>query len=63
MPTRSATRAAGSPNGGATNRLLIGPYKKEERARAVVTQIKKAGGDAFLWESEAGEEVTKIGAK
>jgi len=48
---------------GATNRLLIGPYKKEESARAVVTQIKKAGGDAFLWESEAGEEVKKIGAK
>jgi hypothetical protein len=48
---------------GATNRLLIGPYKKAESARAVVTQLKKAGGDAFLWESEAGEEVKKIGAK
>jgi tetratricopeptide (TPR) repeat protein len=50
-------------NWGATNRLLIGPYKKEESARTVVTQIKKAGGDAFLWKSEAGEEVKKIGAK
>jgi tetratricopeptide (TPR) repeat protein len=48
---------------GATNRLLIGPYKNEERARAAVSAIKKAGGDAFLWESEAGEEVKKIGAK
>jgi tetratricopeptide (TPR) repeat protein len=48
---------------GATNRLLIGPYKKEERAKSVVAAIKKAGGDAFLWESEAGEEVQKIGAK
>ncbi|HEY1125244.1 MAG TPA: SPOR domain-containing protein, partial [Sphingobium sp.] len=48
---------------GATNRLLIGPFKKEERARSVVASIKKAGGDAFLWESEAGEEVKKIGAK
>ena len=50
-------------NWGATNRLLIGPYKKEERARTVISAIKKAGGDAFLWESEAGEEVKKIGAK
>jgi Flp pilus assembly protein TadD len=48
---------------GATNRLLIGPYKKEESAKKVVSAIKKSGGDAFLWESEAGEEVRKIGAK
>jgi len=52
-----------SADWGATNRLLIGPYKKEESARKVVTAIKKSGGDAFIWESEAGEEVRKIGAK
>ncbi len=48
---------------GATNRLLIGPYRKEESARSTVAAIKKAGGDAFLWESDAGEEVKQIGAK
>jgi len=48
---------------GATNRLLIGPYRKDETARATVAAIKKAGGDAFLWQSDAGEEVKQIGAK
>ena len=48
---------------GATNRLLIGPYAKPERAREVVAAIKKAGGDAFVWQSEAGEEIKKIGAQ
>ena len=65
---RTYAEAIGDESGwftdwGATNRLLIGPYRKEESARAVVASIKKAGGDAFLWESEAGEEVKKIGAK
>ncbi|MBN8829155.1 MAG: SPOR domain-containing protein, partial [Sphingomonadales bacterium] len=48
---------------GATRRLLVGPFKTPEEARKVVTQITKSGGDAFLWQSEAGEEVAKIGAK
>ena len=46
---------------GATNRLLIGPYRKEDAVRSVVAAIKKSGGDAFLWQSDAGEEVQKIG--
>jgi hypothetical protein len=48
---------------GATRRLLIGPFKKPEDAKAVVTKIVKSGGDAFIWQSEAGEEVAKIGSK
>jgi tetratricopeptide (TPR) repeat protein len=48
---------------GATRRLLVGPFKKVEDARAAINQITKSGGDAFLWQSEAGEEVTKIGGK
>jgi len=48
---------------GATNRLLIGPYKKEEKAKSVASSIKKAGGDAFVWESDAGEEVHQIGGE
>jgi len=65
---RSYADAIGEESGwyvgwGATNRLLIGPYAKPERAREVVAAIKKAGGDAFMWQSEAGEEIKKIGAK
>lgn len=48
---------------GQTRRLLIGPFRKQEDAKAAVTQIVKAGGDAFMWQSAAGEEVSKIGAK
>jgi len=48
---------------GETRRLLVGPYRRAEDARAVVAELKKAGGDAFFWQSEAGEEVVKIGGK
>jgi hypothetical protein len=48
---------------GATRRLLVGPYKKIEDARAAVSKITKAGGDAFVWQSEAGEEIAQIGGK
>jgi tetratricopeptide (TPR) repeat protein len=48
---------------GATRRLLVGPFKKIDEARATVTQITKSGGDAFVWQSDAGEEVAKIGGK
>lgn len=48
---------------GQTRRLLIGPFRKTEDAKAVVAQIVKAGGDAFMWQSAAGEEVTQIGGK
>ncbi len=63
---RSYAEAIGDQPGwtvewGATRRLLIGPFKKVEDARAIVTKITKSGGDAFVWQSEAGEEVAKIG--
>ncbi len=48
---------------GATRRLLIGPFKKVEDARAITGKITKSGGDAFVWQSDAGEEVAKIGGK
>lgn len=65
---RSYAEAIGDQPGwtaewGATRRLLIGPFKKIEDAKAIVTKITKSGGDAFLWQSEAGEEVAKIGGK
>jgi hypothetical protein len=48
---------------GATRRLLVGPFKKPDDAKAVVAKLTKSGGDAFLWQSEAGEEVARIGGK
>lgn len=48
---------------GQTRRLLVGPFRKTEDAKALVAQIVKAGGDAFMWQSAAGEEVTQIGGK
>lgn len=48
---------------GQTRRLLIGPFRKPEDAKAAVAQLVKAGGDAFMWQSAAGEEVTQIGGK
>lgn len=48
---------------GQTRRLLIGPFRRPEDARAVVAELKKAGGDAFYWQSDVGEEVTKIGSQ
>ncbi|MDF0544500.1 tetratricopeptide repeat protein [Sphingobium sp. H39-3-25] len=48
---------------GRTNRLVIGPFASFTRARAVEAELKKAGTDAFAWQSEAGEEVKPIGGK
>jgi tetratricopeptide (TPR) repeat protein len=48
---------------GQTNRLLVGPFKKVDAAKDIVSKISKSGGDAFVWQSDAGEEVAKIGSK
>jgi len=48
---------------GQTHRLLVGPFKKQDAAKDIVAKIAKSGGDAFVWLSEAGEEVSKVGGK
>lgn len=48
---------------GSTRRLLIGPYSSRDKAKAAAADLKKAGSDAFLWISEAGEVVTPLGDK
>lgn len=48
---------------GRTNRLVIGPFASFTRARDVEAELKKAGTDAFAWQSDAGEEVKPIGGK
>ena len=48
---------------GATRRLLVGPYPSTAKAQAAASKIKASGGDAFVWTSDAGEDVTKISGK
>lgn len=48
---------------GRTNRLVVGPFTTAARAKAFEAEYKKAGGDGFTWQSEAGEEVKPLGGK
>ncbi|WP_170304593.1 tetratricopeptide repeat protein [Croceicoccus estronivorus] len=45
---------------GRTNRLLTGPFPNEGAAQAFVTDLKKAGVDAFTFTSDEGEEVKEL---
>jgi Flp pilus assembly protein TadD len=42
---------------GKTRRLLVGPFKDRKAAQDWLTSYKKAGGDGFLFNSEAGDTV------
>lgn len=47
-----------------THRLLVGPFRNAAAARAWLASYSDAGGDgAFVWNSDAGEEVTAVGAR
>ncbi|WP_245798669.1 tetratricopeptide repeat protein [Sphingopyxis flava] len=45
---------------GQTRRLLVGPFKDRKAAQDWLADYKKAGGDGFLFASEAGEAVEPI---
>lgn len=45
---------------GRTRRLLVGPFKDRKAAQDWLTGYKKAGGDGFLFNSEAGQAVDPI---
>ncbi|WP_174291694.1 tetratricopeptide repeat protein [Sphingomonas bacterium] len=47
----------------ATNRVLAGPFKTGEEARAFVNTLKAGGMSTFTFTSEAGQVVTKLPAK
>jgi len=47
---------------GATRRLLVGPFTPA-KAKAVIADLKKAGSDGFVWQSEAGETVAALSGK
>ncbi len=47
-----------------THRLLVGPFGNAAAAREWLAGYARAGGDgAFVWNSDAGEEVTAVGAR
>ena len=48
---------------GATNRLLVGPFKSDDEAQDYVNALKKGGLSAFAWTSAAGQKIEKLGAK
>lgn len=48
---------------GATRRLLVGPFTTTAKAKVVETDLRKAGTDSFIWQSEAGEVVTALSRK
>lgn len=45
---------------GKTRRLLVGPFKDRKTAQDWLADYKKAGGDGFLFNSEAGQSVDPI---
>lgn len=47
----------------ATNRILTGPFKTSAEAMATVNQLKKEGLSAFMFTSDAGQKVTRLGGK
>lgn len=48
---------------GQTRRLLVGPFLTLTKAKAVESDLKKEGGDAFVWQSDPGEVVTTLSGK
>lgn len=48
---------------GRTRRLVVGPFRNQAAARAWESAYRRAGGDAFIWNSDAGEEVTPVGRR
>ncbi len=47
----------------ATNRVLVGPFKSQAEARALVNAMGKAGIQGTTFSSDAGQEVARIGGK
>ncbi|MFM7028055.1 MAG: SPOR domain-containing protein [Chakrabartia sp.] len=43
-----------------TYRVLVGPFRSDDDARALVKSLRKEGVKALTFESEAGQEITRI---
>lgn len=53
-------KSGGTTEWGKTRRLLVGPFKDRKAATDWLADYKKAGGDGFLFNSEAGQEVDPV---
>ena len=53
-------KSGGTTEWGKTRRLLVGPFKDKKSADAWLADYKKAGGDGFLFNSDAGQEVDPV---
>lgn len=53
-------KAGATAEWGKTRRLLVGPFKDRKTAQDWLTGYKKAGGDGFLFNSEAGQTVDPV---
>lgn len=62
-PKLLANQSAWTAPLGATNRLLIGPFKTAKEAKDLVNELAKVQISSYSWTSEAGQAVTKISAK
>lgn len=48
---------------GRSSRLLVGPFADSKAAKKWDADYRKAGGNSFVWQSENGTVVKKLGAK
>lgn len=53
-------KSGGTAEWGRTRRLLLGPFKDRKAAQDWLADYKKAGGDGFPFNSEAGETVDPV---
>ena len=53
-------KSGASAEWGKTRRLLVGPFKDKKSADAWLADYKKAGGDGFLFNSDAGQAVDPL---
>jgi hypothetical protein len=53
-------KAGATTEWGKTRRLLVGPFKDRKAAQDWLADYKKAGGDGFLFNSEAGQAVDPV---
>ncbi len=56
-------KGAYSADWGRSKRLLTGPFPNVREANAWLAKYKGNGGDGFVWNSGAGEEVSAIGGR
>ena len=56
-------KAAWTAKNGASNRLLVGPFKTSKEAQAFVNDLAKDKVSGFAWTSAAGQEIVKLPAK